>query len=323
MVGRGVVWAAGSWLVLSFFACGGRSEERAEGDGNESETGGGTTTGGRVGTSGTGGAMTPGAGRMNIGGVSQGGSSAGGASGAAGMCLPYEALGGRIGADGCATPWWGTSLEESKGVTACSAPYDPAMLAYGQVNYPPCVELSGPFAEGVSSDGGHECCYRVDEHACCALTGGYDVCISVPTFGDGTRTATFPQGQLDDPFYVCDGGHGDGRPLAASEAAERLIGVWVSCGSLPEPFLGSGFVFQGDGSFHVVEFTDDFDLREVQGCMQGGLWGFLNTTGQLNLYVEDLTHPYLPLFTNAPNEWLLIDGHELVRAEALLPPPPD
>lgn len=331
MVGRGVVWASGLALGVAFVACGGRSTELSSGEGGEAgeeSTGGKSSIGGRsaAGT-GTGGASGTGvpiggtAGTISIGGTSggfdggTGGASIprGGTSGTGGKCSSEGSQGGWIGADGCAIPWWGTSLEGVKGLLECPAPDDPALLAFGQTNIPPCWAITGPVAEIHGSDGSFSCCYHYDERGCCGSNYEADSCIEIPFFGRGNNHPTLPTRPVEDPRLACEHLPGAVVELSRADAAERMIGIWLTCGETGS-YFGDGIVFDGDGTFHILDLGDDLRLSEREGCGQGGLWGFYSDTGQVNLHVDDGTRYVFPTLAGPPNDRLFLDNVSFVPA---------
>ena len=318
MVGRGVVWASGLALALAFVACGGRSTEEPAGEGGEAgdvSTGGSKSTGGRSAAgNGTTGALGGTAGSGVVGGSAGTGVTRGGTSSTGGTCTEGGSPGGRSGGNGCPLPWWGTPLEGVKGLLTCPDPYDPALLAYGQTNIPSCWQITGPVAESTESDGGIACCYHYDQRACCGADYQADDCIEIPYFGDGTVSVSLPTAAVDDRLDACGRSFGEPIELTRTEAAQRMIGVWLTCGVMPAPYVGDGFIFRGDGTFHAIVLDDDRRLSESEGCMQGGLWGFYSETGQLNLYVEDRTGSVFPTFTSGVEERLMLDSVPFVRA---------
>ena len=225
--------------------------------------------------------------------------------------------GGRIDENGCAVPWWGTPLDGATGLRECPGPYDPAILAYGQTNIPPCSEVTGPIDQKVSAEGQLSCCYHIDEHACCS-TFEADRCIDVPYFGDGTRVAELPTTPVAEPSSACAELAGDPLELTTFEAANELVGVWLACAEMPPQWQGNGFIFQGDGSFHSISRGQDGLLVEAEGCLQAGLWGLLPETGQLNLHFGDRTQIVHPEFIAGAGARLVLRGYgyEFVRAAA-------
>ncbi len=321
MVARGVVWASALALAVAFVACGGQSSEELAGESGEAgEVGaGGSTSAGGRGSSGRGPAGGT-AGGVAVGGAS-GSVAVGGSAGTsianggtAGMCTPASSQGGWTGEDGCPIPWWGKSLDGAKGLLECPAPDDPALLAYGQTNQPTCTAITGPVAEGRSSEGDFSCCYHLDERPCCDGTYQDDICIEIPYFGDGTRSVELPTGAVEDPAIACARASGDSVELSRAEAADRMIGVWLRCGGDSESFFRDGVIFRGDGTFDALELGDDFGLSESEGCLESGLWGFYSDTGQVNLFVEDFTRIVFPTFTSGPEENLMLESGRYVRA---------
>jgi hypothetical protein len=253
------------------------------------------------------------AGGISFGGNGGVGVPSGGVSGAGGGCVNDGSQGGHIGADGCEIPWWGTTLDGVKGLLECPPPDNPALLAFGQTNLPVCWQLTGPVDEVNDPEGGLSCCYLFDESTCCSGRDepGYD-CIDIPYFGTGNLTAMLPTRPIEDPLPACGRSFGDPVALSRAEAAERMIGLWVICGDTPDASFGDGIIFDGDGTFHFLELADDLRLSEREGCMQGGLWGFVG--GLLRLHIETNTRFVSPTFTSGPEERLILDSVQFVRA---------
>ena len=275
----------------------------------EAGTGGGTSTGGRS-AAGTG--TAGGAGAVAMGG--RGGSAFGGTSGTTSMCTPAVSQGGWTGGDGCPVPWWGTSLAGVEGLLACPSPDNPALLAYGQSNLPPCFELTGPIVEDRSSDGALVCIYHVGTDTCCDAPFVSELRFDIPHFGDGTSSVSLPTIPVEDPAVACARSSGSTVDLSRAETAQRMVGVWLTCEGHRASYFGEGVIFRGDGTFHVIDLDDDRRVSERDGCSKGGLWGLLEE-GQLNLYIDDGVQPLpFPRFTAGPEERLMIHTIPLVRA---------
>jgi len=208
-----------------------------------------------------------------------------GAAGEASAVPPngYSGWGGGGSTDGCASqeqglddngcfvPWWGTPLEGTPGLLHCPGPNDPAILAYGQTNRPPCWQVSGPVDERVTEQGLLSCCYHLDERACCGSMVESELCIDVPYFGEGGAPTVLPDSGVDDPTDACAAPVGEPLSLSLKDKADALIGIWLACGPLLDPFAGDGFVFHADGSFDTVTRLADGRLVANEGCSQSGL----------------------------------------------------
>lgn len=301
----------------------GRGSSGGRGGGFSGEPAGGSTIGGGAGIAGSplggssqGGVPTPGgsSGSPPISG--EGGGGSGGTDepqgGSGGVCREGVSEGGRLDENQCPVPWWGEHLYPAVGLLDCPEPYDPAMLAYAQTNQPRCFEITGPIAKATSSEGQLQCCYHVDQTACCNSTYEGDFCVDVPYFGDGGTTVV-PVVAIDALEQACAEVPLTYAAKPLVEAAASLVGTWFACNELQVPFLGSAFVFRADGSFHSLTLGSDGVLGESEGCLQGGLWGFLGSTGQLNLHMEDFSQYHHPEFAGDPADHLMIYGHAFVR----------
>lgn len=301
LAGRRTLLLVGSACALfAFAACGGRVN--------------GSSSTLAPGTGGSGGSTPPP--DLNYSGGSGGNPAPppdySGGSGGGGYGSSADAgVGGPVGSEPCTLPWWGTSLEGVVGLTSCPGPMDPALLAYGQTQYPSCLKVTGP--TGSKQDGANlSCCYNFDESACSGSGSSSNGCIDLWYFGDGTKQTTIPTTSVKDQLAGCSAPFGTAIVLNnETESANHLIGVWLRCSETGGPTLlrGNGIVFRTDGTFHTLQTDSSGRLVETKDCNQYGLWGFFSTDNQINMVanvgVVLMAHP---TFTDGTPRQLRLDG---------------
>jgi hypothetical protein len=283
-------------------ACGGQ----VQGGGNFSAAGSAGSGGAAQSAPGSGGA-----GAVGPSGGSGGGDSVSPVSGSAGSgSAPIGSAGAGPGA--CQLPWWGTSLAGVAGLTNCPGPYNPAMLAYSDTQYPSCWKLTGPL--GTKHDGANlSCCYNFDETACGEGQGASESCIDVWYFGDGTGQTAIPTDSVTGQLTTCSIPFG--TPITVDTQAERashLIGAWVKCTAddpLDTPLRGDGIIFRADGTFHTLQIDSSGHLVETPGCNQFGLWGLIVRPDQpqIDMAIDAGWMIGLPYFTDNSPRQLKID----------------
>jgi hypothetical protein len=193
--------------------------------------------------------------------------------------------------ESCPTTWWGGTLDGITGATTCRDPWDPAMLTYGQTQLPEGTHMGGPLA-WKREKGFLKCQYRIQYPGDPQATAWW---MTVPYFGEGAAATSIPDKPVTQAAQDCALPKGPYTPASSVlQLADHAAGAWLRCGgdAVSWGWAGEGILFSADGTWHTLRQDADGRFSLTSGCLQGGLWGFIDNDaipshmGQINLHTE-------------------------------------